>query len=481
MKMFLFNIGDVSPSSQFFKDAPLGLGYIKSYFEKYSELRDKIEIKILRKDVWNTIHREKPDVIGISSCTQDYNNAIKYARGLRDGGIQSIILLGGIHISNLPDSLDPVFDIGIIGEGEITVKETLECVYEHGLNKPVLFGIKGLVFYDEKGDIVVTERRPLITNLDDIPFPSREGLGVKTHVQIITSRGCPFKCVYCSSSSFWQGKFRLHSAEYVVAEMIYLLEHHNAVHISIWDDLFAINEKRLEEILKLIKVNEKYFKSVTFGITARTDSINENICKLLKEINVTRVAVGIESGSDRMLRKLKKGRSSIENHQRAVKLLKKYGFFVTGGLILGSPDETLQDMHDTYDFVINSELDGGGSGIAVPYPNTEFWDFAEKKGLVNKHMDFSKLRLLTDFTNLSENDDFILLSENITKSEIIYIGRCIQKEFAFRNAKNLIKQGNIKNISMCIRHPFIFLPFVFNAVKSIIKNYRVKSKHNERL
>lgn len=479
--MFLFNIGDVSPSSEFFKDAPLGLGYIKSYFEKYSELRNKIEIRALRKDAWNVIQAEKPDIIGISSCTQDYNNAIEYARALRDCGIRSIILLGGIHISNLPDSLDPVFDIGVIGEGEITVKETLECVYEHGLNKPELSRIKGLVFYDEKGGLVITERRPLIMNLDEIPFPSRDGLGVKIHVQILTSRGCPFKCVYCSSSSFWQGKFRLHSAEYVVAEMMHLIKYHNAVHISIWDDLFATNEKRLAEIARLIKENKSHFKSVTFGVTARADAISENICKLLKEINVTRVAVGIESGSDQMIRKLKKGRSSLENNKGAVTLLKKYGFFVTGGFILGSPGETLQDLNATYDFVINSELDGGGAGIAVPYPNTEYWDFAEKKGLVNKHMDFSKLRLLTDFANMDENDDFILLSDDIKKSEIIYIGRCIQKEFAFRNAKNLIKQGSIKNISMCIRHPFIFLPFVFNAVNSIIKNYRVKSKHNERL
>lgn len=471
MKFYLFNINDPYPAYESFREPSLGLGYIKSYLMKYCNV-ENLSIKILKYNVLNIIQKEQPDIIGISSVTQDYSNAIEFAYKMKKRGIQSIIILGGIHISTLPESLDPVFDIGVVGEGEETIREVLESISKYGLDKPRLKEIRGLVFYDDRGNLTLTQKCELIEDLDRLPFPSRNEMGLKTFVTMLTSRGCPFKCTFCSSTTFWGRKIRYHSPEYVVSEMLYLITKHKAKHISIWDDLFTINVKRIAQIAQLIKKESNYFNDISFGVTARASVVSKEVCELMREINVIRVAVGLESGSDIILNKIKGNDASVKGNRRAIELLKKYNFNVTGGFIIGLPEETLIDSKKTYNFIINSDIDGGGVGLAIPYPGTELWSYAQKKGLVNKNMDFSKLQLITDFSHFDENSDFILLSENISKKEIIEMGNRIQQYFALKNALSLFKRKtfNLRNIFMVVRHLFTFLPFIVGIVKKVIRS-----------
>lgn len=467
MKFFLFNINDT-----FFSDFPCpshGLGYLKAYFDKYSDFREEVEIRILKRDIWETIEKEKPDLIGISSVTQDYTRAIDFAKRVKDSLPSVKIMLGGIHITNMPESLNRVFDIAVIGEGEVTVKELIETVYRYGMDNSRLSKVKGLAFF-ERDEVVLTERRELIQDLDTIPFPFRKGLEEGTYLHMMTSRGCPYKCTYCSSSKFWGWKIRYHSAEYVVNYMLSLIREYNAVHITMWDDLFAVNKRRLQKIAELMSDYRREFKNLTIGVTVRANVVDEEMCRLLKDINVTRVSMGIESGSNAVLKKMNRGAAS-ETNRRAIDILKKY-FIVNGGFILGSPGETLEDLKETYNFIMNSSLDGGGIGVAVPYPNTPWWDYAQDKGLVSKDMDFSKLNLITDLT-LVKDPDLILLAEDIPKDEFLRIGRELQKHFSWLNAKSMFdkKVLTVRNILTVARHPRIFLPFVLNRLNYLIKTY----------
>lgn len=469
MKVFLFNMHDVF-SKEFSEAYALGLGYIKSYFEKYSEHRD-VEIRILKRGIWEAIQKEKPDLIGISSVTEDYTRAIEFARRIKDSIPSTKIIVGGIHISNLPESFNPIFDVGVIGEGEVTVKELLEAIHKYGMDKSKFSKIKGLVFFE--GDkLVITEPRDLIEDIDKIPFPYRKGLEQGTYLQMMTSRGCPFKCTYCSSSKFWKNRIRFHSAEYVVNQMLSLIKEHGTVHITMWDDLFAVNKKRLRKIVKLMNEHKDEFKNITFGVTVRPPLVDEEMCKLLKEMNVIAVSLGIESGSDKMLKKFNRKVTSQENRD-AVNLLKKY-FVVKGGFILGAPEETLEDLRQTYDFITSSNLDGGGAGLAVPYPNTAWWDYALQKGLVSKDMDFSKLRLVQDFYSV---DEPIILAEDTPKDEFLRIARKIQRHFAALNMKSYFNRKNVtlRNISAVIKNPGAFIHIIGyvlrNYFKTLLRGY----------
>ncbi len=467
MKFFLFNISNVL-SSEFSRDNSLGLGYIKSYFEEYSKYKD-IKIRILKRKVWETIQKEKPDIIGISSVTPDYPMAIKFCRQVKDSIPSIKIIIGGIHISNLPESFDPIFDVGVIGEGENIVKELLEVVHDYGMDRSQLSNIKGLVFFNGN-KLVLTEKSDLIEDIDEIPIPYREGLVGGIYLQMMTSRGCPYKCNYCSSSKFWGGRIRFHSPEYVVNEILSLVKEHNAVHITIWDDLFSVNPKRLADIVQLIKNNEHDIKHITFGVAARPNLITEDICRLFKEMHVTRVSMGIESGSDTMLRKLNRGTTG-EINRRAIDMLRKY-FIVTGGFILGSPEETLDDLKQTHHFAINSNLNCGGIGVAVPFPNTAFWDYAVSKGMVSKDMDFSKLRLITDLKSVNESS-LLLLAEDIPKGEFLRIGLSLQRHFSLLNVRSMFSKKVLtpRNIMNIIQHPRVFGRFAANWVSRLVKVY----------
>lgn len=469
-KIILFNINDVLPAGEKFQEPALGLGYIKSYFDTHSYLKGKINIEILKNNIWSNLIKDDPDLIGISAVTQDYTNAIRYAERIKDSGSKAIIVIGGIHISNLPESFNNVFDIGVLGEGEETFKELTEYIYESGFNKEKLSHIKGLL-YKEGEALTNTGKRELIENLDSIPSPYRKYLKESAFLHILTARGCPFRCAYCSSAAFWKYKVRFHSPERVVDEMLELIKDYKLKHISIWDDLFSINKERLREVVVLMRENGRFFNDVTFGVTARPNMVDEEICELLKQMNVTRVSLGIESGSDRILSTLNRGLTAEQNY-KAISKLKEFGFMVYGGFIVGAPGETFDDLNRTYQFVLNSSLDGGGFGLAVPYPNTEFWHYARERNIVDNDMDFSSFVLINDPASIKSRNDLILLNRDINKNEfmelIVKIHRILIKKstLSILNRKTL----NFRNAIIILRNPLRFFPFIISILKRLVKS-----------
>lgn len=475
MKILLFDMANYIKESKFW-DA-LGPAYLKSYFEKYSEFKDKIEIGIKHTNILQQIMRSRPDIIGMSVVTEYYPQAIKIANEIRMFSPKVIIIIGGYHITNMPETFNKVFNFGVIGEGEETFKQLIETIFSYGNDKKRMYKIKGIIFFDETNNLYNTGLRNLIPNLDIVPFPYRDRDRTILYTHIMTSRGCPFNCSFCASSAFWKRTIRYHSAEYVLDEMVELITKYKVRHITIWDDLFIGNIRRMRQIVELMRQKDKIFRSVTFGISARVDIIarNEEILELFKRMNVLRVSLGFESGSDRILKKLKGNSASLENNQKALTLLKKHRFLINGGFIVGSPGETLEDLKATHDFIMNSNLDGGYAGLAIPYPSTQFWSFAKKRGLVSQNMDFSKLKQTTDFKSL-KGKDFMLLSKELTKKDIIDYGMKIQKYFAKAGLKSFFspRSLNIKVLQLFIRNPFAFMPFILRAMFSFLKSINEK-------
>ena len=460
-KIILFNIADLIEP---YAHPSLGLGYIKSYTLK--KHKNNVILKIIRENIYKTLLKENPDLIGISSVTQFYTKAIEFAKEIKRLLKNTIIIIGGIHISTLPASIDAIFDCGVIREGEITFSEIVDLLLNDKFNKNSLQRIKGVAFIDEK-KLIVTESRELIQNLDEIPHIDRNDYSHKNFAHIITSRGCPYACAFCASTHFWGTRLvRFHSAKYIYEE-IKTLTKRSIKHISIWDDLFAFNTKRLLELLGLLKKDKDIYKRVTFGCTARANIINDDLCEILKKLNVRFVSLGFESGSERILKKIK-GAMTLRDNINAMHTLHKWGFIVKGSFVINNPDEKEDDLKLTYKLIKENPLDGGDVNIAIPFPATPYWSYALGNNLVSEKMNFNLLNIKNNIKILKK-DDFIKLSEDIDHDTILKWGNLIQQELHKKEFLSFIKLVNLNNVIIALKNPKLAFKYLYGHALDFFK------------
>jgi len=182
----------------------------------------------------------------------------------------------------------------------------------------------------------------------------------------MTSRGCPKKCAFCSSSNFWEKKVRFHSAEYVIENIGYLFKK-GVNDFNFVDDNFAFKFSRLEKICgKLESLGSKW------SCTIRSDFVNSEIANLMKKTGCRQVSLGIETGSNRLLEHINKG-ETVEDHKKAVYILKKAGLKVLGFLMVGLPTENKKDLDATVRFIKEQPVDYYTISTFVPYPGTPIW------------------------------------------------------------------------------------------------------------
>lgn len=429
MKILLIDVIDDQDKLQA-KYYSLGLGYLVSFLPKY--LREKLDIKIINSQVEAEIVSFNPDMVGLSCVSQNFNRAKRIAKFCKDRNIT--VVVGKSHITAIPASLDENMDVGIIGEGEQTFKEIVELFINKQFTKENLKKIKGIVFRD--GDnLVQTESRPLIENIDLIPPPDREILNIKRgdDIYMITSRGCPYRCKFCFSSRFWE-RARFHSAEYVINEIKYLVNHYNCLRITFCDDLFIADTKRLKKIVELIK-KQKFYKKVRFTVSVRANLVNDDSARLLKEMGADIVSMGLESGNERILKFLKGELATTRDNRDAINYLKKYNLQVSASFIIGSPDETREEIMETLGFIKESKLDLFEVYVLLPLPGTPVWEYALQRGMVSDDMDWDKLNI-----NFLDNyQNYIILSEKLTREELKHLYDLFLEERRRRRFKLLIK------------------------------------------
>jgi anaerobic magnesium-protoporphyrin IX monomethyl ester cyclase len=388
---------------------PLTYATLSAYVKKYGGYRDVSIIECTLEDALEKIAAEKPDVIGFTLTTLFYPHIIRLAKKLREVPSlkHSLIIIGGPHITALPGSFDPVFDIGVVGEGEKTLLEILNLIKKQGrLSRKELLKIGGIVLFDGK-KLIQTQRRDFIMRLDDIPMLDwsiidRKYFGSNiifterpvVSIPIITSRGCPFNCVFCNSRLIW-GNVRFHSARRVAEEIEFLVKNRGVGLIEPADDLFTINKQRLRELIEELR-QRRLLGRIEFICMARTDTVDEELMQLLKTLNVKRLNFGFESGCDRVLKSLKGGAISMERHRQAVLLCEKYKIKARGSFIFGSPGEKIKDMEETLsfiDFMWKHKVELIWCHVMTPFPNTTIWEIAKQRGKVSDEMDWTKLSL----------------------------------------------------------------------------------------
>lgn len=360
---------------------PLGLGYIATALKHAGN-----EVSLIAdakgtflSSVIAAIEDFSPDIIGFSSMTTNYPNAVETAREIKKK--YSIpIVIGGHHVSAYKDKIlkeQQEFDFVVYGEGEETVVELVECL-SHNIKD--LSGIKGLIWRNDK-EILTNHPRPLETNLDRIPFPARElvdlsKFSVHSHVAegksatIITSRGCPFNCNFCSAHLVEGRRYRAHSVNYVLSEIEMLINKYNIRNIVIQDDTFTFDRNRVEEICREIIKRKLNFK---FGCLSRVDVMDEALAGLLKRAGCNIVMFGIESGDKEVLKKMKKG-ATIEKARYAIQACNKVGLKSFASFVIGFPSDTGESMQRTIDFAIELKPTLVAFNPLVPFPGADIFD-----------------------------------------------------------------------------------------------------------
>jgi radical SAM superfamily enzyme YgiQ (UPF0313 family) len=368
--------------------------------------------------------------------------------------------------------LKSCFDLGVIGEGEITFFEIVKSLLKNGrLDYDDLESVDGLIFFKD-GLIHKTKPRQSVMPLDSVPLPAIDLLNKDyfkhamlttfgefgRHGVLLTSRGCPYDCVFCSTSLFWD-KIRFHSPEYVMKQIAELVNDYGVTHIQIWDDLFVANKKRFKEIVHLFEKSDLKGR-VQFNCQPRVNLINDEICDLLKRMDCNLVLFGFESGSDRMLSYLK-GNLPLEQNKRAIKTCVRHGLKVQGSVIFGSPTETLDEMRETLDFLdfaYKEGVDRIWSFVMTPFPGTKIWDIALERGKVSNDMDWELL-------SHQAIDNPLLLDPDIDKKEfvkIFYAGRGKLNRFKWNKVYSFLRTNPLDTVIYMLANPIRCAKMLFS-------------------
>ncbi|MCP3685661.1 MAG: radical SAM protein [bacterium] len=408
MKVALINPG----KSEISTAMSMGLGYLAAVArEKGHEVVVK-DMEVEPEGLKEFLLKEKPEIVGITLSTPLFPLSKKIISQIRAVLPDVKILVGGPHVTAVKEEMLSATeaDIAVYGEGEMTFVEILE-----GEPLEKILGI----CYRKDGKLETNPPRPFIQDLDSLPFPAWDLFPLseyrihppygksKKFMNMITSRGCPYKCAYCSK--VWGHSFRGMSPERVLEEIKLLRKNYGISEFRFYDDDFTLNMKRAEEICDLIIRNNL---RITWSCTTRVNLVNENLLAKMKQSGCFLICYGVESGNQEILNTISKG-YKIEHIKTAFKLTRAAGIRTLAFLMLGLPGETEETIEETVELVKEIKPDFCSWGITSVYPNTELKEIFKKRNAKftpytnwgtftidaapNKYIEFAEENLSMDF------------------------------------------------------------------------------------
>jgi radical SAM superfamily enzyme YgiQ (UPF0313 family) len=401
----------------------------------------------------------QPQIIGISATTPTFKKAREAARYLKKNLPKVPIIFGGSHLASFPKiSLEfKEIDYGVIGEGEITICELIEAIEKNkDLNQ-----VKGIVFRrNEK--IIQTEPREMVHNLDKLSTPAWHLINLKKYRDVMSkrkqfatmmsSRGCPYNCMWCDPEGRFGKIFRSRSAENILKEIELLHNKYKVKEILFYDDTFSVNRQRIIDLCNnLIAKNW----DLIWECRTRVNLVDEELIKLMAQAGCYRIRFGIESGNDDVLKFVRKGITK-EQARKTISWCKKYGIETFTYFMLGLPIETEETMKETINFALELDPDYTTfSPTLVFNRGNDLFKWAAKNGYIAK--DYWERFVRGENLNLYP----LLETDELKKETVHKYSKMAYKNFYFRPKYILKSLKKCKDLSELKKYILIGLGLIF--------------------
>lgn len=427
---------------------PLGILYVAGAIEKAgvheAHVIDCVAEALDHGQLEERIRKLSPDVVGIQAITFSIVDAYDTARLVKRIDSSIPVVMGGPHVNLFPEetlSL-PEVDYLLLGEGENNINPFLDAIER----KRDLFSVPGVVYGDSEEIIRYGPPNPLIEDMDSLPMPARRllnnelyssvlGKG-KRQTTIMSSRGCPAKCIFCDRPHLGK-KFRYRSAENVVSEMQSCVERFNIDEFFFYDDTFNINRERVFDICKAII--ERKLKTF-WDIRARISNVDREMLAALREAGCGRIHLGIESGNKKVLKILKKG-VDLDKARDVFRWCREEGIESLAYFMIGSPGEGRKEIQDTINYALSIDCDYIHVAVTTPFPGTELYRMGLDTGLF-------KTDYWAKFAG-NPTPEFVpeLWEENFSRDELVEQMSLLYRKFYRRPAYILRTLAGIRSFS----------------------------------
>lgn len=425
------DLGRVGPTTE-----PLGIAYLAAALKEKRhniEIIDASPMNYRLEDIKKKVCSKQYDWIGISWLTPMYLRAKETIKAIKEANKDAVIIVGGAHATILPkETMDenPEINYAVIGEGEVTIIELCKAI----LSKQSLSKVKGIA-YRENEKVIINSPRKFVKDIDTIPMPARELLDMDmyrpaptyykrlpSHV-VITSRGCPYRCSYCSKIA---GRlYRHHSVDRVIKEVEILINEYKSKEIIFRDDTFTIDKEFINDLCNAL-IEKGINKKINWTCMTRVNLVDPELLKLMKESGCWSIHYGIESGSQRLLDLIKKD-ITLEQAKKAIKWTREAGIETKAFFMLGLPTETVEESKQTINFAKEIDADWIQCTITVPFPGTELYELAKKEGLI-KSFDWSNYHSWAGWSD----KDLVFVSKGRNPKELKSLQKQALRQFYFR-------------------------------------------------
>jgi radical SAM superfamily enzyme YgiQ (UPF0313 family) len=438
---------------------PLGLEYIAASIKDVVEDVNIIDMDLEKLPLQHFLDSFKPDLVGLTVSATDHYEGLQIAKIAKGNGCATV--LGGYHATGDPDELlsYPQVDLVVRGEGEYTMKELIQ--------KDSPRGVLGLS-YKEDGKMVHNKDRPLIDDLDALPFPARHLRrhryedhlpidGERERDVISMSRGCWGRCAFCCEPSMSRGRQRFRSPENVMEELLEIESFHSGrpLYIFVTDPNFMGSPRMVDRLCDLLRHHEL---DARFSVLVRVDSIvrNPELTKKMCETGILSYEMGIESPKFEDLRETHKG-ITLEMQEKAVTILRENGAWAGGTLVIGLPGQTDEEIRRFPAYAKKIGLTGAAFGVATPFPGTEFYGDLEQDGLIVEH----------DWTKYDERHSVFTL-KNVSRQSLEQLAVYCHAKFwtldaLIERARVSIKPGEKMPLEDFVRGILSALKFAWNT------------------